>query len=235
MPQVRYQVTIKSSTRMCVCLLPLPQFFLFVLQQLKALEISIESFRTSTPKAKFAFKRRPPAQPQNETVSVSVPVTATSQSPGKAKPSIPATSSSVMISSQSNKYITRSLVGCEQTDLVISELDHCVVDLLELSRGVSNELKVSALHVRNLTRCVLLLPPVAGSALLQDLTDCVLVLGCHQVGQCRVWILTTSELACSSECIHPRTLTCFYPFRRIPSSNIAKESVSQDILPCYVL
>ena len=220
---------------MCVYPLPFcpPITFLFVSQQLKALEISIESFRASIPKTKFVFKRRPQMQPQNQT---SVPLTTASQSPGNAKPTIAATSHSLLISSQSNNYITRSSVGFEQTDLVICELDHCIVDLLRPSRGASNELKVSALHVRNLTRCVLLLPPVAGSALLQDLTDCTLVLGCHQVGENRICIFTISKLylACSLGCIHQRTLTSCYPFRRIPLSNIVKESVSQDILPCFV-
>jgi len=177
-----------KAVRECafVCFYFAPQSFLFALQQLKALEIAIESFRASIPKAKFVFKRRPQAQPQNQTV---VPLTTASQSPGNAKPTIPATSCSLVISSQSNNYITRSSVG-EWTDLVISELDNCIVDLLAPSRGVSNELKASALHVRNLTRCVLLLPPVAGSALLHDLTDCTVVLGCHQVCEDRVYIFT---------------------------------------------
>lgn len=97
------------------------------------------------------------------------------------------TSSNLMLSSQSHKYITRADLAAhaQQTDLSIFDLEHCIVDLLapDASDGpdANPHIVISALHARNLTDCVLLLPAVEGSALLHDMARCVIVLGCHQV------------------------------------------------------
>lgn len=89
-----------------------------------------------------------------------------------------------MLSAQSHKYITRAELPehAQQTDLSLSDLDNCIVDLLPPGDGAEAHLTISALHARNLSNCVLLLPAVAGSALLHDLARCTIVLGCHQVG-----------------------------------------------------
>jgi hypothetical protein len=73
----------------------------------------------------------------------------------------------------------------EVSDLTISDLNNCIVNLLpDASGGHSSRdssLKISALHIRNLTDTVLLLPIIQGSVLLHDLRRCVVVAGCHQV------------------------------------------------------
>ena len=69
------------------------------------------------------------------------------------------------------------------TDLSISDLDGCVVDLLS-SALAPQPLTFNALHARNVRNTVLLLPFVEGSAMIHDMDNCVIVLGCHQVREC---------------------------------------------------
>jgi len=162
------------------------QTYLVVSQQLKTLEASIESLRTSVPKSKFAFTRKLQVQPElRET-----PAPAHSATSPSSK--VSSTSSfSVVLSSQSNKYLTRESFCnySEPSNLVISDLDTCVVDLVSPSPNfdttstTSNDApKISALHGRSLRNCVLLLPSIEGSALFHDLEHCTIVLACHQVG-----------------------------------------------------
>ncbi|KAJ3549442.1 hypothetical protein NMY22_g886 [Coprinellus aureogranulatus] len=60
---------------------------------------------------------------------------------------------------------------------VCFSLNRCVVNLLPPK---DSQLRFSALHIRNLSDSVLLLPFNDGSALIHDIKNCVLVLGCHQ-------------------------------------------------------
>src|SRR6202044_929667 len=68
-----------------------------------------------------------------------------------------------------------------------SDLDGCIVNLLPSAVQHDNssgghQLGLSALHIRNVTGTVMLLPVIQGSVILHDLTRCVIVVGCHQVG-----------------------------------------------------
>jgi hypothetical protein len=54
-----------------------------------------------------------------------------------------------------------------------------------------SNLNFSALHIRDLSDCVLLLPFTQGSALIHDIRNCVLVLGCHQVRSMSVTLIRT--------------------------------------------
>ncbi|KDR74955.1 hypothetical protein GALMADRAFT_249908 [Galerina marginata CBS 339.88] len=155
--------------------------------QLKALEKSITDLRASTaPKSKFAFKRKPQAPAAAPTTTTTPPAKA----PEAPTPTPPSSSTTnLILSSHTNKYLTRSDLPDhpQQTDLSISDLSNCIVNLLPPSASASTStptderLIISALHARNLTNCVILLPSIQGSALLHDLTQCIIVLGCHQV------------------------------------------------------
>lgn len=155
--------------------------YLIVFQQLKTLEASVESLRSSVPKSRFTFKRKlqvPPEFQQTPTSSDS----ATSSSKDTEVP--PTSSFSVTLSSQTDKYLTHESFSnySEPTNLVISDLDTCVVDLLSPGTTSRDLPKISALHGRNLRNCVLLLPFIEGSALFHDLVHCTIILACHQVG-----------------------------------------------------
>ena len=91
-------------------------------------------------------------------------------------------SSHVSLCGMTDRYISWSslpLSRSSATDLAISNLTRCVVNLLP--DDSNNTTSISALHVRNLTDTVLLLPRIDGSALLHDMKNCTIVLGCHQV------------------------------------------------------
>ena len=145
------------------------------------------------PKSKFAFKRRPAVgagasnleSPPSEPSSTRTPPPPLQT---QNAPPPPAASTHLSLSSQSHRYLTREDLPSHpaQSDLSISDLDHCIVNLLPSSlspssSGIDTPLVISALHARNLLDCVVLLPGVDGSALIHDLERCVVVLGCHQV------------------------------------------------------
>ena len=160
------------------------------IQQLNTLEVALEDLRTaSVPKAKFAFKRKVTGASSPLTASA-LPRSGTTLGTSP----IPQTSTSnLMLSSRSFEYITLESFpnSILQQDLTISDLDHCIVNLVPPTMLAKDEaipraqgspfLDISALHVRNLTDTLLLLPPIDGSILLHDLSRCTLVLGCHQV------------------------------------------------------
>jgi len=147
--------------------------------QLKSLEQAVESLRASNiPKTKFAFKRKP--QPQSQ---VSQPGSTISKesSVSSLLPASSITSSNLSLSLQTSAYLTISSLPTQpqQSDLTLSDLNNCIVNLLpSSSEGYS--LKISALHARNLTQCVVLLPSIDGSALLENISGCIMILGCHQ-------------------------------------------------------
>ena len=189
------------------------------------------------PKSKFAFKRRPSAavatNPTSEPSSTQIP-----PPPLQAQNAPPssAASTNLSLSSHSHRYLTREALPSHpaQSDLSISDLDHCIVNLLpsassssSSSSGIDTPLIISALHARNLSDCVVLLPGVDGSALLHDLERCVVVLGCHQVRfeLFKPLCVFLPYLALLSLGCMPRARsTCTFSSRLIPSSSIARRS-----------
>ncbi|EEB89287.1 hypothetical protein MPER_12631 [Moniliophthora perniciosa FA553] len=147
--------------------------------QLKQLEATLQSIReSSAPKAKFAFKRKVKTETQTNVTS-SNPTSAAIPVPLKESDDTP--SQALTISSHSNTHLSWASIPGPfsnlQPDLAISHLDHCILDLV---RFPSQNLTISALHVRNVSNTVLILPRIPGSAMLHDLKNCVVILGCHQ-------------------------------------------------------
>ncbi|KAH9481509.1 Tubulin-folding cofactor C [Psilocybe cubensis] len=154
--------------------------------QLKALEKSVEELRISNaPKSKFAFKRKPKAADSAPAPPLSPAPVTTPVDPKQSVTVLP-TPTHLVLSSKSHQYITRASLPehPQQTDLALSDLDNCVVNLLppipSISDGRTESLILTALHARNLTNCIILLPSIEGSALLHDMSNCILVLGSHQ-------------------------------------------------------
>ncbi|CAA7269898.1 unnamed protein product [Cyclocybe aegerita] len=148
--------------------------------QLKALEKSIEALRASSaPKSKFAFKRKVASPPHLPSTAPTIAEASKAVETTNLTPSTHPT-----LSFHSRELLIRSSLPDhpQQTDLSIFDLDHCIVDLLTIDSEYASkeELSISALHVRNLSHCILLLPPIDGSALLHDISHCTIVLGCHQ-------------------------------------------------------
>lgn len=74
--------------------------------------------------------------------------------------------------------------GPPLSDLIISDLDHCIVDLRATAGplGSQNQLDLTALHIRDLKDTLLILPNVKGSVILHNLHRCTAIVTCHQVG-----------------------------------------------------
>ncbi|KAG0371522.1 hypothetical protein BGX24_001550 [Mortierella sp. AD032] len=58
-------------------------------------------------------------------------------------------------------------------DVALTNLTDCTINLV-------HTLPLGAIHIKNLKRCVLVIPPVSGSILLHDCEGCTLVGACHQ-------------------------------------------------------
>lgn len=153
--------------------------------QLKALEKSLEELRSSTAgKTKFAFKRK-----------VKTPASAsagTATRPARANvPAIPTSSissASRTISNHSNCYLSRLCLSGPS-----SSTDHVEVSIIRISSSIlnlltttnestlsTNTVSLSALHIRDIQNSILILGTVDGSIMLHNLTNCVVVAGCHQ-------------------------------------------------------
>ncbi|KAI0317982.1 tubulin binding cofactor C-domain-containing protein [Amylostereum chailletii] len=160
--------------------------------QMTMLEGMLEEFRSSsTTKLKFAFKRKtqkPAAQsdnPQTQTLgSQARTSTELSSAPPTSDPSMFRT-----LSSHSHKYLKLtslpppppSEAGPSQTDLTIADMRSCIIDLCSSSTSSnSNEpFFFTALHIRDITDSVLVLPPVRGSVLLHNITRSVVAFRMH--------------------------------------------------------
>ena len=138
----------------------------------------LQTNQTSTGiKPKFAFKRKEKSK------------TPTSDAP-EAKTPIPAETisrsptSHLSLTYKSGCLLTStSLPGSPpipiDSELIIANLDSCIVDLMESD---STAMVPTAVHISNVSSCVLLLPVVKGSVLLYDIQHCVVMIsGCHQV------------------------------------------------------
>lgn len=145
-----------------------------VRQQLKTLEKSIEELRGAVASApKFSFKRKATKpKPSAEHVSaVGSPLT---------KPQSTLVESAKTLTAFSHRYLTildvRSLNA--SAEVSISDLDNCIVNLLP---NDEDHTRITAFHVQRVSRSVILLPQITGSIILHDLSDCAIVVGCHQV------------------------------------------------------
>jgi tubulin-specific chaperone C len=146
----------------------------------------LEALRASlAPKSRFSFKRNPARLSASTTPPASLP-------PAEASKLLAHTSSTsaadLALSSHAHRYLTSEfLAECLlPASLAISDLDGCIVNLLPSSskvdrRTATNSPSLSAIHIRNVTNTMLLLPVVKGSVLLHDISSCVIVVGCHQV------------------------------------------------------
>jgi hypothetical protein len=159
------------------------------LQIVRGLEQELEVVRdqvllaaTGSGKAggRFAFKRTAPAVPKTVDVA-SITAVPTSEIPSPESRAL-----SIAIADRTYQYLCAGNLPAEQLlargehDLSLSNLSHCIVDFV--SRPKNEGLgRIRALHAHSITRCVLIMPIIEGSALLHEFKDCIIVLGCHQV------------------------------------------------------
>lgn len=150
------------------------------------LEARLDALRPSAAsKPKFSFKRKTVTTHTRDVTSPATPITTPSSQ--AAQPVAEPTEFHTLVK-HSHAHLTRSSLPPAQTgDLTIAGLHHCLVDLCTLTHvggtGVAHldEWKPTALHIRDLRDCVILLPPVNGSVLVHDLERCIIAVACHQV------------------------------------------------------
>jgi tubulin-specific chaperone C len=124
-------------------------------------------------KAKFTFKRK---EGKTRAATNHKPVDSPSMRQSTVTPS-----TYLSLSSYHQSHLSfSSLPNSQQipeSDMTIADLDGCIVDLVGQSMGPV----LTAIHIRNVSNTILILPLVKGSVLLHDLRRCVVIVGCHQV------------------------------------------------------
>ncbi|KAI0248006.1 tubulin binding cofactor C-domain-containing protein [Lactifluus subvellereus] len=153
--------------------------------QMDQLEQTLEGIRSaSVPKLKFAFKRKTNKPPLSATPTPS-PSSHDTNMHGE-RDSLPQAVMSTFhkISSHSHNRLSLQSIptfGADSpsSDLTISDLDHCIVDLCSTA-PLQNKLPLTALHVRDLNETILVLPNVKGSVLLHNLHKCTVIVACQQ-------------------------------------------------------
>lgn len=152
------------------------------------LEQTMEDTRSaSLPKTKFTFKRKTNKPPLSATPTLlpsSSGVNEQGRRDGLAGPSDFNNLSSHSHSRLSLQSIPTSGEGPPLSDLIISDLDHCIVDLRATAGSVrsQNQLDLTALRIHDLKETLLILPNVKGSVILHNLHRCTAIVTCHQVG-----------------------------------------------------
>ena len=151
------------------------------------LEQTLEEIRSaSLPKTKFTFKRKT-NKPALSAAPTLLSSSSSANEPGRGD-CLPGTSDFNKLGSHSRcrlslRSIPTSGEGPSLSDLIISDLDHCIVDLRATAGSVrsQNQLNLTALRIRDLKETLLILPNVKGSAFLHNLHRCTVIVACHQV------------------------------------------------------
>jgi hypothetical protein len=163
-----------------------PEWIHPLVQQLSLLEQTLEEIRSSSaPKTRFTFKRKAD-KPVLSAAQTPLP-SSSGRDELEEKNGVVGTSTVHELSSHSNcRLFLRSIptlgAGPQSSDLTISDLDCCIVDLCGTADTMphQNQLCLTALHVHNLKDTILILPNVEGSVLLHHLYRCTVIVGCHQ-------------------------------------------------------
>jgi tubulin-specific chaperone C len=150
------------------------------------LEQTLEGLRSaSVPKTKFAFKRKTSKPPLSATSTPSLS-SRDAKMHGEREGSL-VMSTFHKLSSHSHCQLSLQSIptfgaGPPSSDLTISDLDHCIVDLCSTvgSSPHQSQLTLTALHVRELKETILILPNVKGSVLLHNLHRCTVIVACQQ-------------------------------------------------------
>ncbi len=133
------------------------------------LETKFEARRsTSKPVSKFAFRKKAPRG--DATVKPSA-------APLRAAATVAPSGSVLQLGDQTGRYITTEALSGERSEnsLDLSNLTSCLVNLIDMGSPLM------ALYAKNLNNCIVILPPIQGSAILHNLVDCTIAFSCQQV------------------------------------------------------
>ncbi|KAL0077767.1 tubulin binding cofactor C-domain-containing protein [Phycomyces blakesleeanus] len=146
--------------------------------QIRSLVQDLETERTNlTPKPKFSFKSRKTKAKTPTTTPTTTDTPTTDTVAVKHEPGWVEDETMLRFSDISNQWLTLEdsrPPGKQSVDVSLSNLHRCVVSLLD------DTIRVSALHVKNVTECVILCGSIEGSVLLYGFSRSVMAIDCHQ-------------------------------------------------------
>lgn len=175
-------------------------FFLFI-QEVKCLADQLNLLRAQlVPKPKFRFKSRAMLTNYASSSTPSSSDTADSGSPSLL--GIAVADSSMVVDDPSPPLIFIGQTGVHLSidthlapspmdvsppsspsrfvrDIHLTQLTECTVNLIPRSISLGN------VYVKNLKRCLIVVPPIAGNILLHDCVGSTLIGACHQVNESR--------------------------------------------------
>lgn len=144
--------------------------------QLKELGETLSATKSElTPKAKFSFKSRK----KKSTPTPAISSTPTPNKLPKEETDILG-DATVLFKDQNDTILTlkdneRAQTSGKSVDILLSNLKGCVI-VLE-----NNDIQISAIHIKNVDRCIIYCGSIDGSILMYGLTHSLLVAGCHQL------------------------------------------------------
>ncbi|KAG0198920.1 hypothetical protein BGX28_007705 [Mortierella sp. GBA30] len=159
------------------------------IEAIKAMSEQLNQSRTKLiPKAKFSFKSRKTASSSSSSPATVSPTPSGTMTP---KPTESPKSISMTDESQfmrfENKTGEHLFIGTLEVQTVsgtegrvTSAKDVALTNLTDCTINLVHDVPLGAIHIKNLTRCTLVLPPVSGSILLHDCEGCTLIGACHQ-------------------------------------------------------
>ncbi|KAF8966712.1 hypothetical protein BGZ46_000326 [Entomortierella lignicola] len=149
------------------------------LESIKSMSEQLSQLRVKLiPKAKFSFKSR-------KTAGSATPSPASTPKPAASPSPSPATITSVdqsLFMKFEDRVGEHLFIGSLPRpegageiakDVALTNLTDCTVNLV-------HDIPLGAIHIKNLKRCTLVIPPVSGSILLHDCEGCTLIGACHQ-------------------------------------------------------
>jgi len=141
------------------------------------------------PKAKFSFKSRKTVGSSSPSSSTASPTHSPAMTPNPT--GLPKSTSFVddtqfmRFENRSGEYLfigSLTLPQTRDTEGRITAKDVALTNLTDCTVNLVHNIPLGAIHIKNLKRCTLVIPPVSGSILLHDCEGCTLVGACHQVG-----------------------------------------------------
>ncbi|OAQ32907.1 TBCC-domain-containing protein, partial [Linnemannia elongata AG-77] len=127
------------------------------------------------PRQKFSFKSRKTVATATSPSALQVSNAATSATATHPSAMMVDTETIYLGGVQVNNNTTASAPAVleKPKDVALTNLTDCTINLV-------HTLPLGAIHIKNLKRCVLVIPPVSGSILLHDCEGCTLIGACHQ-------------------------------------------------------
>ncbi|KAI8145667.1 tubulin binding cofactor C-domain-containing protein [Fennellomyces sp. T-0311] len=139
-------------------------------RQIKELGRALDTARANlTPKPKFTFKSRRPQQQQQQQKKVNDSARVADKETSHAR-DYEDDDNVVSFADMSDQLIQPAKL--DNVDVLLSNLERCTVIL---TTG-----QVSALHIKNLSQCVVVCGAIRGSVLMYGFTRSVIAVGCHQ-------------------------------------------------------